>query len=68
MLGDIYLDYYDVEWFALERKKDHSVVFKIALKYNILDSFVDYEGYSVSSEGFLHTAVDRIKFTYSCLF
>ena len=66
------LDYYDVEWFALETKKDHSVVFKIALKYNILDSFVDYEGYSISSKGFLPTVVDMmviwIKFAHSSPF
>ena len=29
---------------------DHSVVFEIAPKYCILDSFVDYEGYSYSSK------------------
>ena len=33
--------------------KDHSVVFEIASKYCILDSVVDYDGYSISSEGFL---------------
>ena len=38
--------------------KDHSVVFEIAPKYCILDSFVDYEGYSISSKGFLPTVVD----------
>ena len=37
------LDYCDVEWFALERKRDHSVVFEIASKYCILDSLVDYD-------------------------
>ena len=36
------LDYYDIEWFALEMNQDHSVVFKIAPKYCILDSFVYY--------------------------
>ena len=25
------LDYYDIEWFALEMNQDHSVVFEIAL-------------------------------------
>ena len=29
------LDYCDIEWFALERNRDHSVVFKIASKYCI---------------------------------
>ena len=38
--------------------RDHSVVFEIAPKYWILDSFVDYEGYSISSNGFLPTEVD----------
>ena len=36
------LDYCDIEWFALETNRDHSVVFEIAFKYYILDSFVDY--------------------------
>ena len=49
--------YCDVEWFALETN-DHSVIFEIAHKYCILDSFVDYEGYSISSKGFLPTLVD----------
>ena len=34
------LDCCDVEWFALEMNQDHSVVFEIASKYCILDSFV----------------------------
>ena len=38
--------------------RDHSVIFEIAFKYCILDSFVDSEGYSISSEGFLLTVVD----------
>ena len=32
-----------IEWFDLEMKRDHSVVFEIAPKYCIQDSFVDYE-------------------------
>ena len=32
---DIDLDYYDIEWFALEMNRDHSVVFEIAHKYCI---------------------------------
>ena len=32
--------------------RDHSVVFKIVPKCCILDSFTDYEGYSISSKGF----------------
>ena len=49
------LDYRDVEWFALETNGDHSVVFETASKYCILDSLVDYDGYSISSKGFLPT-------------
>ena len=52
------LDYCDIEWFALEMNKDHSVIFEIASKYCISDSFVDYDGYSISSKGFLPTVVD----------
>ena len=52
------LDYCDTAWFALEMNRDHSVVFEIASKYCILDSFVDHDGYSISSEGFLPTIVD----------
>ena len=54
------LDYCDVEWFALETNRDHSVVFEIASKYCISDSFIDYDGYSISSKGFLPTVVDII--------
>ena len=32
------LDYHDIEWFALEINRDHSVVFEVASKYYILDS------------------------------
>ena len=54
------LDYCDIEWLALKTNKDHSVVFETVPKYCILDSFVDYEGYSISSKGFLPTVVDII--------
>ena len=54
----INLDYCDIEWFALEMNRDHSVVFEIASKYCISDSFVDHDGYSISSEGFLPAVVD----------
>ena len=52
------LDYRDIEWFALETNRDHSVAFEIASKYCISDSFVDHDGYSISSEGFLPAVVD----------
>ena len=42
----IRLDYCDIEWFALETNRDHSIIFEIASKYCILDSFVDHDGYS----------------------
>ena len=54
----IALNYCDIEWFALEMNRDHSVIFEIASKYCISDSFVDYDGYSISSKGFLPTVVD----------
>ena len=54
------LDYRDIEWFALEMNRDHSVVFEIASKYCISDSFADHGGYSISSEGFLPTVVDTM--------
>ena len=57
---------------CLEKNRDHSVVFEIASKYCILDSFVDLDGYSISSKGFLPTVVGImviwLKFTHSSLF
>ena len=55
------LDYCDIEWFALETNIDHSVIFEIAIKYCISDSFVDYEGYFISSRRFLSTVADTRK-------
>ena len=43
----------DLPW-----NRDHSISFEVAPRYCILDSSVDYEGYSVSSMGFLPTVVD----------
>ena len=54
------LDYCAIEWFALEMNRDHSVIFETALKYCISDSLVDYDGYSISSKGFLPTIVDTM--------
>ena len=62
------MDYCDVEWLALEMNQDHSVFvfvcfwffFEIVPKYCISESFVDYEGYSISSKGFLPTVVDIV--------
>ena len=66
------LAYWDIEWFALEMNRDHSVILETAPKYCILDSFVDCEGYSIYSKGFLPTVVDMmvisVKFTHSSPF
>ena len=56
------LDYHDIEWFALETNRDHSLIFEIVSKYCISDSFVDYDGYPISSKGFLPTVVDIMVF------
>ena len=52
------LDNCDIEWFALETNRDHSVIFEIASEYCISDSFVDHDGYSISFEGSLPAVVD----------
>ena len=52
------MDYHDIEWFAVETNRDHPVIFEIASKYCIMDSLVDRDGYSISSEGFLSAVVD----------
>ena len=57
-MWDIGLDYSDIEWFALETNRDYSVVFEIASKYCISNSFVDHDGYSISSKGSLLAVVD----------
>ena len=43
---------------CLENEQGSFIVFEIASKYCISDSFVDYDGYSISSKGFLPTVVD----------
>ena len=48
------LDYNDIEWFALETNRDHSASFRDCIS----DSFVDHDGYSISSKEFLPTVVD----------
>ena len=52
------LDYCDIEWFALEMNRHFSFVLETASKYCISDSFVDHDGYFISSKGFLPTLVD----------
>ena len=46
--------------FAMEANRDHSVIFGIASMYCISDFFVEYDGYSISSKGFLSTVVGRM--------
>ena len=48
----------DIEWFALEMNRDHSVFFESASKYCISDSFVDHDSYSISSKEFLPIVID----------
>ena len=57
-LQHYWLDYCDIEWFVLETNRDHSVIFEIASKYCISDSFVDYDGYPISYKRFLPTVLD----------
>ena len=56
----------------METNRDHSVIFEIASKHCVSDSFVAYKGYSISSKGFLPTGVDImviwVKFTHSSPF
>ena len=54
LLQHYWLDYCDIESFALEMNRDHSVIFETASKYCSSDSFVD----SISSKGLLPTVVD----------
>ena len=54
-------------WMVCLGNRDNSVIFEIASNYCISDSFVGHDGYSISSKGFLPTAVDImviwVKFT-----
>ena len=50
------MDYCDIELFALKINIDLSFL----TKYFILDSFVNYDGYSIYSKGFLPTVVDMM--------
>ena len=52
------LDFCDTVKFVTEKNRDHSVGFEIASKYCISDSFIDYDGYSISPKRFLPTVVD----------
>ena len=57
MFGSIYIKVI-LNGLPWKTNRDHSVVFEIASKYCISDSFVDHDGYSISSKGFLPTVVD----------
>ena len=52
------LGFHDIEWFGLETNRDLPVIFETASKCCISYSFVDYDGYSISSKKFLPTVVD----------
>ena len=64
----IELDYCDVEWFALEMSGAHSLFLRWHPR-TAFQTLVDYEGYSISSKGFLPTVVDtvviQVKFAHS---
>ena len=42
------------------KQTDHSGIFETESKYCISDSFIDYEGYSISSKEFLAVVVDMM--------
>ena len=48
----------DIEWLTLERNRDNSVVFERVSRYCISGSFVDHDGYFISSKEFLPTVGD----------
>ena len=52
------LDYYDIEWFALEMNRDHSVVFEIPHNYCISDFLLTRRPTAFFSKGFLPTILD----------
>ena len=62
------LDYRNIEWFAW-KWTEIIVIFEVASKHCISSSFVDCEGYSISSKGLfltvVHVMVILIKFTHS---
>ena len=61
----------DYHWNGLPWRRTEIIVFEIASKYRISGSFVDYDGYSISSVGkvFLPTvaAATAAKSLQSCL-
>ena len=53
------LDYCDVEWFALETNRDHSVILRLHPS-TVFRTLVDCEGNSIFSKGFFPIVVDII--------
>ena len=51
LIGQIDLDYCDFKLFALETNRDDSIIFEIAPKYCISESFINYD--VISSKGIL---------------
>ena len=51
------LDYCDIEWFALETNRDHSVIFEVASS-TAFRTPVNHDGFSIFSKGFLPAVVD----------
>ena len=45
----------------LNKQRSFCVIFEIASKYCILDSFVDHDGYSISSERFLSYRMLKVR-------
>ena len=54
---DTDLDYCDIECFALERNRYHSVILRLHSS-TAFRTLVDYDSYSISSKGFLPTVAD----------
>ena len=42
----------------MDKKAEKTYLGRVTFKERISDSFVDYDGYSISSKGFLPTVVD----------
>ena len=51
------LDYCDIEWFTLETNRDHSSFLRFHAGTEFW-TFVDCDGYTISSKGFFLTVVD----------
>ena len=51
------MDYCDIEWFALEMNRQHSFIFDSTFLC-FESASMDFDGYSISSKGFLSTVVD----------